>query len=434
VRNVGPGADGAVDDGDSSATDALVTDGALPDGTGGDGGDPCQDHCTNGAQDCGEEGVDCGGDCSPCEEGLTIRGRWLGMVDGNGVFRACISTGELRYSGTLYASMTADGKNLINNNASGTNYAANAYVNGNLSAGFNQQFWTDLETHMQEAQALDIGMIVNVFGTVTLECQRQSANCNYPTIPCRWDDNPWNEAVGRGGPYLIDNQTICGKDAFYTFHNYGVFLFQSGDIYPDASDMYDKGQWRQEEYMHRLASLAAGYSNVAISLMWEGYDRGSHVCGNCGTTRAKVDSWHDHMTQFIKSASPRTLVASDYEISNTVVDFVVAHGHWTVTDWSNATHPVVSAGYGARDANGPCPTDPSDPNFVPCMAQVRTDVRDYWATGLQIGSSFWEYTHQTQTLPELSWYFQDLRQFVDTVLTWQDEPGQEVTTATLPSP
>ncbi|MBN2493878.1 MAG: hypothetical protein JXR96_04735 [Deltaproteobacteria bacterium] len=29
-------------------------------------GDPCDGHCANGAQDCGESGVDCGGDCDPC--------------------------------------------------------------------------------------------------------------------------------------------------------------------------------------------------------------------------------------------------------------------------------------------------------------------------------------------------------------------------------
>jgi hypothetical protein len=29
--------------------------------------DPCEDHCSNGTEDCGEEGVDCGGECDPCD-------------------------------------------------------------------------------------------------------------------------------------------------------------------------------------------------------------------------------------------------------------------------------------------------------------------------------------------------------------------------------
>jgi hypothetical protein len=34
------------------------------DGSSGD--DDCEGHCSNGVQDCGEEGFDCGGDCAPC--------------------------------------------------------------------------------------------------------------------------------------------------------------------------------------------------------------------------------------------------------------------------------------------------------------------------------------------------------------------------------
>ena len=31
-------------------------------------GDPCEGHCTDGVQNCGETGVDCGGECGPCGE------------------------------------------------------------------------------------------------------------------------------------------------------------------------------------------------------------------------------------------------------------------------------------------------------------------------------------------------------------------------------
>ncbi|MBI5525506.1 MAG: hypothetical protein HY897_04165 [Deltaproteobacteria bacterium] len=73
--------------GDADSTGDSGTDSSLPsddsfdgawDGShdaadGGDGGgaDACTDHCQNGNADCGETGVDCGGECGPCADPCT---------------------------------------------------------------------------------------------------------------------------------------------------------------------------------------------------------------------------------------------------------------------------------------------------------------------------------------------------------------------------
>ncbi len=76
----------------------------------------------------------------------------------------------------LVRSDDGSGKNLFNNNRAGAGGygvdSALAYQNGHLGQGWNEAFWSNLEGYFQEAQDQDIGVIVNVWGTVALEGQR----------------------------------------------------------------------------------------------------------------------------------------------------------------------------------------------------------------------------------------------------------------------
>jgi len=397
--------------------------------------DPCENHCENGQQDCGEEGVDCGGECPACqppEEGLVFRGKWLGMIGQDGVWRAAITCGMI-YEFTWYNTNRLDmiaghGKNLVYAWVGAGAYGVDSavlYHEGNLSLGWDESRWTQLEQMLQNAWDRDIGVMLAFWDTTGLEGDRSQ----WPENPRRWDVNPWNAKIGRGGPYDLPG---CGKAAFIEFHDFDVVLYQPGDSYPAGADDVTRGQWRQEEIMHRVTELVRAYPNAAIYLIWEAHDNGSHTWGNCATSGAAMRSWHAHMASLTGSLSPDTLVTTgDLGDEFEGFDFAasqVAYLHW----WANLPYPVVSTGF-------PMWIDDqhSDLCLADCPPEVyeraRTYIRDAWLQGIQLGAPYNEYRNSGVS-DNIDPYLQSLRQSLDSIQTWEDEPGDELTVGLLPTP
>lgn len=379
----------------------------------------------------------------PCTDGLSIRGRFLGLRGNDGTWRVGITTGNLRYDASLFDAMKASGKNLLCENASGGGgygvSSASAYLGGNFANGFDPKFWDTLEARLGEAKAKDIGVLITVWGTVALEGDR-STSCKDPSSgawTCRWDVNPWNANVGKGGPYQLPG---CGKDAFYTLDDPSAPVYQPGAAYPAGASMTRRGQWRQEEYLHKLVSVVKAYPNVAINLMWEAGDKSSHKWGDCATTSEKVQTWHTHMRDYIHSLSPATLVgtgtfphaAADFAM----LDFLTAEdaaANWMEKWWTDfpTSQPVVYTGWVAFDSS-------HDPCGKSCAAGefgfVRAQIREAWSHGIQVGSPFWEYKDEDVYAVQLDPYFVTLRSALDGIQSWEDEPGSELTASALPAP
>ena len=59
-----------------------------------------------------------------------------------------------------------------------------------------------------------------------------------------------------------------------------------------------------------MAEIAANHPNAAIHLVWEAHDTGSNTWGDCATTPAAMQSWHEHMAELVHSISPDTLITT----------------------------------------------------------------------------------------------------------------------------
>jgi len=367
-------------------------------------------------------------------------GRWLGLVGQDGVWQVGISSGQLRPHNGLFDQLVAAGKNVFNNNKSGSGGygldTLNAYQDHHFDHGWNESWWSAMRERFVEARDKDIIEIVGVWGTVWMEGDRRAACQDGSSYTCRWDVSPWNARNNRGGPYDLPG---CGKDAFYTLADPDGPVYTPGAPYPADADMHTRGQWRQEEYLHRLATLAAEFPNVAISLVWEASDLSTHQWGDCGTTIEKVLAWHAHRRAYIQSLSPHTLVATgtdEYKAHHfSGMDFLTteAGAVYNLPAFIAAPPalPVVYTGWSAYNAAGDaCAKDCSAADF----AYVRGQIRDGWAAGIQVGSPFWEYKDEDTYVVHLDPYLVQLRALVDGVATWEDEPGAEITAGSLPAP
>ncbi|MBN2495261.1 MAG: hypothetical protein JXR96_11760 [Deltaproteobacteria bacterium] len=387
-------------------------------------GSPCPDDCPAGTTCDPQSCV-----CEPIEPGLSIKGCWLGMTGQDGVWRVAIPSGMI-YPFGWYGPGELDrvansGKNLVyawvraGYNGLGT---ATLYDGGHLSQGWNEQAWTNLEQMLQRALDRDIGVMLAFWDTTGLEGDRSA----WPEEPRRWDVNPWNAYTDRGGPYALPG---CGKAAFVGFHDFDAFLYLPGGSYPAGQDDITKGQWRQEEVLYRVAELARGYPNAAIYLIWEADDNGSHSWGDCSTDRATMLAWHVHMTELVHALSPDTLVTSGDLPGWDGFGFAasqVKRMNW----WADKPYPVVSTGFPMRDGEG-------DVCLASCSDEVyrlaRSYIRDGWLVGIQLGAPYNEYRNDGVS-DAMDPYTLALRQRLDSIQTWEDEPGVELNSALLPAP
>jgi hypothetical protein len=375
---------------------------------------------------------------------LEIRGEWLGVVGRDNVFRAGLATGELPVvpiAADLFDRMAAGGRNLsyITPGAGGyyTN-SATLYAGGNISAGWNEDQWTALENALEAAAENEVGIIVGLWGTVALECDAERDG--------RWFTNPWNADTGMGGPYdEVPASELCGKRSWYTFPDYDSIVYDPSGAYPLSESMVVRGQWRQEELVYRMAGLVRNHPIASIMLMWEAGDAGTHECGDCGADWETVISWHRHMADYIRSIGPDILVATGVNrhqafrfVPQAHVDFIEDEGSIdrTLEGWCEQaailTVPVVWTGYVRIDASG---DECSGTGWTGCnadeaMANIFSWIRQAWLCGFQLSTPFWEY--RRNFADDLDVYVLPVRSFLDSVSTWDNEPGDELVDSAFP--
>lgn len=403
--------------------------------------DDCGPCCPNGACDSQEDCAVCPQDCGGCPGTLEIRDNYLGLWGSDGQWHVALSCGErVMVTTSILDSMVLAGKNFIRiDGGAGAYYRANLglYVNNHFDQGINASWLSDVDAFLGEALQREIGVVVGLWGTVALEWPAPS------NVGRRWEQSPWNanSTDPAGGPY--DTGYHCGKDTFFTFDNYGTHLYQN-QPYPSSGTNTQKGQWRQEEVVWNLMDVIKNYPNTAIKLMGEAYDTGSNYENSttnlpCSVDRTKVDDWHTHMTAYVKSINPSTLVATDdvWHLNSTGVDFMATMagpGNY-FDNWCSSNTPVlpvVSVGWGDQTVQDSC----CGP--VTCGAWAWTAITEHvragWLCGLQTGGPWHEYRQDCYEPDQYDPWFLTLRGFLDGVTSWDNEPGDEITAGQLPPP
>ncbi|MBN1773076.1 MAG: hypothetical protein JXB32_17550 [Deltaproteobacteria bacterium] len=375
---------------------------------------------------------------------LAIVGDWLGVVGRDGTFRVCLPTGELPpvpVSDGLFARMAAGGRNCAYMSIGAGGYyedSLDLYADGHFLHGWNEAYWTALEDALARATENEVGLLVGLWGTVALECDAER--------DARWYTNPWNADVGRGGPYdSIPPAEGCGKRAFYTFERYGETVYDPSEPYPAGASMSVRGQWRQEEIVHRLATLVSRYPIASVMLMWEAGDPGSNRCDDCGASWETIVNWHRHMADYIRSIGPGTLVSTG-TFHAVVTRFVPAAGLDFIEDegdivprmdgWctyaASLGVPIVWTGYVRKDDSG---GDCANRTWDGCVRAEAVEnvyewMRRMWSCGVQLSTPFWEYRYGFS--PEFDPFVTSIRSYLDTIASWEDEPGSELSEASFP--
>ena len=203
-----------------------------------------------------------------------------------------------------------------------------------------------------------------------------------------------------------------------------------------------KNQFRQEELLHEVYTLFADNSNWTLQLMYELHDTG-------GTTVDKTVAWLDHAAAYCDHLDADRLRL--YCGICTSVDDMFATGHFDVLSGEGVTvtpafpqqvHeaswyldlPIIYRGFDPLDEDGvrmdnqdDIPDDyANDIGWDHNLEVMREFI--LWGIG---PSPFFHYT-EWDTHDHLDGYALELADFLETVETWHDEPGDEIREDTVP--
>jgi len=297
------------------------------------------------------------------------------------------------------------------------------YKGCNMKKGFSKPYWDRLRSDVQWAFDNDVMVGIVIQGTSILE------TCSMG----RWGGHAWNSNFG--GPITA---ACNGKDQFYDLFDYNNPI---RGPYDESWPWQKKNQFRQEELINKVFT-DLDFPNLYPILMWEMHDTG-------GTSRAKAEKWWKYMANYIHKMRPGTLVTageasgvsccfgggliSSWVMNLTGLDFMVFQnrptGHFDKNDlkavkdaYWNLNIPFVHIGTRWVSSGETIPSSEHE--------DVRNTMRKMMLYGFQPAAPFGGY--QQAGSQAYHSYAKTLQEFADTVETWCDEPGQEITNSTLP--
>lgn len=285
-----------------------------------------------------------------------------------------------------------------------TDHPPTPYNGNDINAGWNHDAWQLVKDNVRWANERDIIVGITFFSTPQIEKGET-----------RWNLNVWNER--NGGPIPDDGD---GKDEFYTLDSYGSEISES---YSSSWSWQRKNQYRQEELVKKYLDDLKDFPNVYYVPM---YEIGDHW----GSSLSKAHRWHQHIAGLIKKYQPDRLVATvlgtldEQEVAGwSEVDFLIFEGPF-LTDPSNNkdlhnaywsfNKPLVWLF--SHPGTGRFPGGDEFP-----LEKMRTAV----INGLHPATKSRDGGAQNG-------YALALANFISTVESWCDEPGQEITKDTVP--
>lgn len=276
------------------------------------------------------------------------------------------------------------------------------YNNKNINNGWDESTWTLIKNNVRWARDRNIIIGIMLWSSPIIE---QGSG--------RWDLHLWNEK--NGGPIPNDGD---GKDEFYTLDSYGSEI--SGP-YNSSWSWQRKNQFRQEEFVKKYLTELKDFPNVYFIPMFE-------IGDFYGSSLDKAHRWHQHIAGLIKKYQPNRLIAVQPE------DEKVAG--WPEADFFIFQGPglaYVGANKDLRDAywsyNKPLVwifSHPGTSRFPGGDKSPLEKMRNAVIYGLQA-------TTKSRAGGAQNDYARALANFLSTVETWCDEPGQEITKDTVPA-
>jgi hypothetical protein len=291
---------------------------------------------------------------------------------------------------------------------------------------WNEATWAQMRDYVQTAAAA--GKIIGIGFWSTPMIERGEG---------RWDTHFWNSC--NGGP--IPSRT-CGdgstdaKDDFYSLDSYGSEIT---DPYNPDWSWKKRNQYRQEELVKKYLTVLQDFPNVYYYPMFE---IGDHY----GSSIEKAHRWHQHIAKVIRKYQPDRLIAT---VAGTRHERFLAE--WNEVDFLLFEGPAtayLSANQDLRDRfwnhNKPLVWQflymPSSLNPTTYEEEPLRKMREAMREGLHpstlIRSGCDEVTfengQQAVNRGAMCEYGARLAAFVTTIDNWCDEPGQEITDATIP--
>lgn len=324
------------------------------------------------------------------------------------------------------------------------------YAGGQIANGFNQSYWDQMAATMQAAHDAGDVVMLGLWATTRLEYGRPNEvpeGCNYddPSDPDYWAPDRFEASIWsalRGGPIPEDGDP---KDNFYTLWDMNSFVY-GHETFDEEWPWQKKNQYYQEQLVAHVLELFAGYPHWMLQPMYEADDWG-------GTTRDKAAQWHVHMSDFAASLDPDRLFVhcgrldaletSLFGVTG-VFDALSSEGATVSHDFPRRVYeatwswdvPVFYKGFDPLDRDGvrmdnqdEIPDDyENDIGYDHNLDVIRQFV--VWGIGPSAFFHYRTWDHQGQ----LDAYALELAAFLDTVETWDDEPGDEIREQTVPQP
>lgn len=358
------------------------------------------------------------------------------------------------------------------------------YNNGDMSQGFNQSWWNNLANSIANYNNSKIIVIFNLWASTRFEYglpgenpdaiweslpepkPYPKPNCNYDDpndpkywAPDRFEASMWSEL--RGGPIPVDSDP---KDNFYTLSGSFAWMQENKNY--------------QEQLIKKVYDTLGSYPNWMLQPMYELDDTG-------GTSRGKVINWVNQMTDYARSLDAQRPLASCGPLSTGSIaaqtgkfDVLSSEGGTVSKTFPRDVHntmwslnkPLVYKGYDPLDkygvrmdnqkppwnsytvenyladcncsgwqakgcGQGGCPdnqmyqTRACNPGIgYNCNLEV---IRNFIIQGISPSPFF----HLSEYDPNnhLNNYALSLANFLETVETWHDEPGDEIREDTVPA-
>ncbi len=452
----GPGSLGS--ERDASSDGGREGDGgaAVEDaGSGSDGGATAD---AAGSVDC-RLGPDCGGDCSRC--GLSVYAPNPRYFTYRGRVRPLISSGGARLTDARLVEWGSVGIDQVRSGIQLTvrdspyRYAAGRGVDDNWG-GFDDAYWDARRAKAAVARDQGVPLFFFVWSSPMLICSRDG-DC-----PDRFGAHLWN--ADNGGPLRVTDPGIpAAKQLLYQLATPGEPLFGRVE-YDPAWGWRRKSQYRTEQLFAEVARRfpREEFPNVAIVQMWEQRVGWRNIDG--------AGAWAHHMTDFLRSVAPEVPIGvgahEPWMLEESGADFGLANG-FTTLDVVPDRWPVVFEGYHPREAecwapgrpepqctcfdgaveSGSCGTRSDEEcNGDFARAAIRAAILggynasmpfpQYWSEQsgrVALCEPIGEFDYDRAVVKaDLYAYLAELRPVLDGVETWDDEPGDELTAATVP--
>ena len=307
---------------------------------------------------------------------------------------------------------------------------------------FNDQYFSEFKSRLNDAANNGVAVSIVLFSLTGFEADR--------TPGSRFGQNPWNACLGGpisigSCPYQKSGEHSPGATKqFLTLEHYDYNnpLIDQYSTYSSSWSTPRKVQYRLEEIIKKFVEEFRNYDNWYFNMMWETNDN---------PDAQLTKKWVKWFSGFSHRLDPNRLVftgeeaGTEYANSASSVDGSFHEGNVLGGSVSDSIKklgnlgsiangkPKVIVGYDPFDSNGQ--RRDHIYNTTPELYSTKQNVK-YMRAALLAGKGVHPGTAFHSAYYDMSGTFswlKALQDFLETVDSWHNEPGDEITDATMPT-